>query len=73
MKEKAPKHVQVPNSQELEYKILKIGDRLVYSAIKKYMNKDTHTCYPSLSTIAKDCKCTQGFIKGALSRLQEIG
>ena len=73
MKEKAPKHVQVPNSRELEYKTLKIGDRLVYSAIKKYMNKDTHTCYPSLDIIAEDCKCTQGFIKGALSRLQEIG
>lgn len=73
MKEKAPKHVQVPNSRELEYKTLKIGDRLVYSAIKKYMNKNTHTCYPSLDTIAEDCKCTQGFIKGALSRLQEIG
>lgn len=68
-----PKHVQVPNSQDLEYETLKIGDRLVYSAIKKYMNKDTLTCYPKLETIADDCQCTQNFVKLALKRLEEIG
>lgn len=68
-----PKHVQVPNSQDLEYKTLKVGDRLVYSAIKKYMNKDTLTCYPRLETIADDCQCSQNLVKSALKRLEEIG
>lgn len=68
-----PKHVQVPNSQDLEYKTLKVGDRLVYSAIKKYMNKDTLTCYPRLETIAEDCQCSQNLVKSALKRLEEIG
>lgn len=68
-----PKHVQVPNSQDLEYKTLKVGDRLVYSAIKKYMNKETLTCYPRLETIAEDCQCSQNLVKSALKRLEEIG
>lgn len=68
-----PQHVQVPNSQELEYEKLKIGDRLVYSAIKKYMNKDTLSCYPRLDTIAADCQCSTNFVKLAVKRLEEIG
>lgn len=68
-----PKHVQVPNSQDLEYETLKVGDRLVYSAIKKYMNKETLTCYPRLETIAEDCQCSQNLVKSALKRLEEIG
>lgn len=68
-----PKHVQVPNSQELEYEKLKIGDRLVYSAIKRYMDKETLTCYPKLETIADDCQCTVNFVKLAIKRLVEIG
>lgn len=68
-----PKHVQVPNSQDLEYETLKVGDRLVYSAIKKYMNKDTLTCYPRLETIAEDCQCSQNLVKSALKRLEKIG
>ena len=70
---KTPKHTQVPNSEELEYKTLKIGDRLVYIALKRYMNKETRISYPKLGTIAKDCMCSESFVKTAIDRLAEVG
>lgn len=70
---KIPKHTQVPNSQENEYKILKIGDRLVYCALKRYMNKDTFSSYPKIETIAEDCGCSVGFVKLSVERLIKVG
>ena len=65
------KHVQVPDPNE--YKGLKPTDKLVYANIRRFMNKDTMTCYPSMSTIAKFCDITEPTVKAAIKRLVKHG
>lgn len=65
------KHVQVPDSNE--YRGLKPTDKLVYANIRRFMNKDTMTCYPSMSTIAKFCDVTEPTVKAAIKRLVKFG
>lgn len=64
-------HVQVPDPNE--YKGLKPADRLVYANIRRFMNKDTMTCYPSMSTIAKFCNLTVQTVQNAIKRLVKYG
>lgn len=54
------KHTQIPleidkqkNQHNLEH-----GDKIVYAAIRRYMNKDTRDCFPALGTIASRLKCS---------------
>ena len=65
------KHVQIPDPNE--YKGLKSTDKLVYANIKRFMNKDTMTCYPSMSTIAKFCDLTVQTVQNAVKRLVKHG
>ena len=67
------KHTQVPhqldnlrNQHSLEH-----GDKLVYAAVRRYMNKDTRECFPALGTIASQLKCIINKIQSALNRLVE--
>ena len=67
------KHTQVPhqldnlrNQHSLEH-----GDKLVYAAVRRYMNKDTRECFPALGTIASQLKCSVNKIQAALGRLVE--
>lgn len=71
-------HIQLP--KEMAQKDLTPQDQLVYLAIKKYMNKDTKTAYPSLSTLKNDTgasivtirKCIDSLIeKDYISVMQE--
>ena len=70
--EHSQQHVQVPDPIQ-EYKNLKPIDYLVYANIRRYMNKETKTCYPSLDTIAKDCQCSIPTIRTSIKRLQKEG
>jgi len=46
-------HVQLPNDMTKQNKLAP-KDLLVYATIKKYMNKVTKECFPSLETLTKD-------------------
>lgn len=70
--EKSQQHVQVPDPVK-EKKELKPIDYLVYANIRRYMNKDTKTCWPSLATIAKDCQCSVPTIRTSIKRLHKEG
>ena len=65
-------HVQVPDPVK-EKKDLKPIDYLVYANIRRYMNKDTKTCWPSLTTIAKDCQCSIPTVRTSIKRLHKEG
>lgn len=70
--EKSQQHVQVPDPV-IEHKDLKPIDYLVYANIRRYMNKDTKTCWPSLATIAKDCQCSIPTVRTSIKRLHKEG
>lgn len=70
--EKSQQHVQVPDPV-IEHKDLKPIDYLVYANIRRYMNKDTKTCWPSLTTIAKDCQCSIPTVRTSIKRLHKEG
>ena len=65
-------HVQVPDPVK-EKKNLKPIDYLVYANIRRYMNKDTKCCWPSLSTIATVCDCSVPTIRTSIKRLRKEG
>ena len=64
-------HVQVPDPTD--FKDLKPTDRLVYANIRRFMNKDTYTCYPSITTIAQKCGLTTQTIQNSIKRLIKFG
>ena len=65
------KHTQV--SHELDdmksQHLLEHGDKIIYCAIKQYMNKDTRVCFPSIPTISQLLKCSPNKVKSAIKRL----
>lgn len=69
-KEQSKQHVQVPDPKE-EDSELKPIDYLVYANIRRYMNKDTHTCWPSISTIASKCNCSEPIVRASISKLKK--
>lgn len=72
MEEKETKqHVQVPDSVK-ETK-LKPFDKLVYANLRKYMNKDTYECFPTVRRIAAECGCTEWRVTNSINRLIEAG
>jgi DNA-binding MarR family transcriptional regulator len=48
-------------------------DLLIYATIKKYMNKDTLSCYPSLLTIVEKSGVSKPTILKAIDKLQTLG
>lgn len=64
-------HVQVPDPSN--FNDLKPTDKLVYANIRRFMNEDTYTCYPSMSTIAKKCGVTVQTVQSAIKRLVKFG
>ena len=68
---KTIKHVQVPDPSG--YKDLKPTDKLIYANIRRFMNKDTYTCYPSMSTIAKKSGVTIQTVQNSIKRLVKFG
>lgn len=65
------KHTEVPRHlDELkEQHMLEHGDKIIYGAIRNYMNEKTRECYPAVATIAKTLQCSPGKINAAIKRL----
>lgn len=66
-------HTEVPrvlDTMKLDH-ILEHGDKIIYAAIRTYMNEDTRECFPSIDTIAELLQCSRGKITAAIKRLLE--
>ena len=64
------KHTEVPHELDnREIYQLEHGDKIIYAAVRKYMNKDTRECFPAIRTIANMLQCTPGKVQAALKRL----
>lgn len=70
-KSKMVQHVQIPDPSG--YNDLKPTDKLVYANIKRYMNKETKTCYPSMSTISRKSGVSLPTIQQSIRRLVKWG
>lgn len=62
------KHVQLPNGLIKQDSIIP-KDLLVYLAIKRFEDWESHTAYPSLKEIAKICGCTEKTAAESIKRL----
>lgn len=65
------KHTQIP--QNFDWTQLQWCDQLVFAQIKRFMNKDTRTCYPSTAKIKDLTDLSGQFIKDSIHRLEEFG
>ena len=53
--------------------LLKKYEILIYACIRRYMNKDTRTAFPSIATISEHCQCSENLVRQAIERLSECG
>lgn len=77
------KHTEIPHEldnrkisltdNENEDRILEPGDKIIYAAIRRYMNDETRECYPSIQKIKEKTHCGQSKIVGAIDRLVKAG
>ena len=68
-KEINKQHVQVPNDMTEQNNSLKPGDLLIYATIKRHMDKNTKTCYPSLNTIASESGASINTVRASIQNL----
>ena len=77
------KHTEIPHTfddkkflimdNENPERILQHGDKVVYAAIRRYMNEETRVCYPSISKIKQKAGCGQTKVEEAIKRLVQAG
>jgi len=72
-KELNKQHVQVPNDMTEQNTYLKPGDILIYATIKRHMDKETKTCYPSLDTISKESGASINTVRSSIQNLINAG
>lgn len=65
-------HVQLPNNMTI-HEELTPKDLLVYVTIKKYMNKETLSCYPSIATIVEKSGVSKPTVLKSINKLQDLG
>jgi Helix-turn-helix domain len=57
----------------IEFSKSTLGARLVLLTLSYHMNNETGICFPSLDTIAKECRMTKAGVIQAMERLEESG
>ena len=65
------KHTEIP--QNFDWTQLEWCDQLVFAQIKRFMNKDSRTCYPSMDKIKEKTDLSVRFINDSIHRLEEFG
>lgn len=63
-------HVQLPNNMTHNDDI-NPKDLLVYTTIKRYMNKETKSCFPSINTIVKKSGVSKPTVLKSIDKLQK--
>lgn len=61
------------NDSENSERILQHGDKVIYAAIRLYMNAETRTCFPSIELIKKKTNCGYAKVTSAIKRLIDAG
>lgn len=61
------------NDSENSERILQHGDKVIYAAIRLYMNAETRTCFPSIELIKKKTNCGYAKVTTAIKRLIDAG
>ena len=69
--EESKQHVQLPNNMTAT-KELTPKDLLVYVSIKRFMNKDSLECFPSLDTIVKLSGVSKPTVRKTIDKLQTL-
>lgn len=64
-------HVQLPNNMTINDELTP-KDLLVYVTIKKYMNKISKSCYPSIATIVEKSGVSKPTVIKAINKLKEL-
>lgn len=69
------KHTEVPHQLDMmkDNHQLEHGDKIIYAAIRRYMNKTTRECFPAIRTIASSLKCSNTKVLKAIERLLQTG
>lgn len=65
-------YILLPNEVAADRE-LELLDTLVYATIKKFMNNDTLTCYPSIDTIRKLSGLSKDRIRRGIDNLAKLG
>lgn len=64
-------HVQLPNNMTINEE-LNPKDLLVYVTIKKYMNKESKSCFPSLALIVEKSGVSKPTVLKAITKLKNL-
>lgn len=67
------RHIQLPNKMTEENNYLKPGDLLIYATIKRHMDKETKTCYPSLAKISEESGASVNTVRSSIQNLVNAG
>lgn len=71
------KHTEIPtqltNEKLGENPALEPGDKMVYAAIRRYMNAENRECFPSFTTICNTLKVGRAKVTNAIERLVAAG
>lgn len=68
--QKSLQHVQLPNDMTMT-KELDPKDLLIYVCIKRFMNKETKECFPSLETIVEISGVSKPTVRKSIEKLKE--
>lgn len=67
-------HIEIPHELDKKDQYhLEHGDKIVYAALRKYMNNESRQCSPAIRTIASNLQCTPGKIQASINRLVDAG
>lgn len=68
-------HVEIPHELDNLKLVhtLEHGDKIIYAALRNYMNKDTRECFPAIRFIAENLQCSPTKVQLAIKRLLATG
>ena len=68
-------HVEIPyelDNLKLVH-TLEHGDKIIYAALRNYMNKDSRECFPAIRFVAENLQCSPTKVQLAIKRLLATG
>lgn len=68
-------HVEIPHELDNLKLVhtLEHGDKIIYAALRNYMNKDSRECFPAIRFVAENLQCSPTKVQLAIKRLLATG
>ena len=68
-------HVEIPHELDNLKLVhtLEHGDKIIYAALRNYINKDSRECFPAIRFIAENLQCSSTKVQLAIKRLLATG